>query len=166
MEAGHVLRGLGVSLLLFVVLGFSAGLGAAPAGALPCSYTHTCPTITTSSGGVTPGGSITLSGSNYHPASSMVVNVCGLEKLTVRTSPSGRFVITVSIPGNAPQKTCVITTTSATTTVVISKTPPVPPTSTGEPWAAAGYWLGTGAIALLGLGLLVLGQRRRRVATP
>lgn len=136
-----------------------------------CVYSNDCGGLGSSSGSAPPGGTITLSGHGYAPGTSVTVNVCGLETLTVTTGSGGTFTVTVTIPSTAvPGTTCVITATglgarhqmlTTSTSVLITSGTSVPTSPTGEPWSGQLYWALAAGIGLAGFGLFEFGRRRR-----
>ena len=139
-----------------------------------CAYPQQCVGISSSSGSVPPGGTITLSGHGYAPGSTVTINVCGIETITVTADSSGDFTTTITIPSGTPAQSCTITasgtgsngqTVTSSTTVTITSGTTVPPPATGEPWAAVLYWVLAGAAGLAGFMMFEIGRRRRKIRT-
>jgi hypothetical protein len=155
--------------LLVGSLAFTAG--AAQASPATCPYATSCGGITSSTGSAPPGGTVVISGHGYKPGSTVKINVCGTETVTVTANGSGEFTTTITIPSSAtPGTTCVITAVgtaangqslTSSVSVVVTSGSTVPTQSTGEPWAASMYWVLAAGIGALGLGLFEFGRRRR-----
>ena len=141
-----------------------------------CPYPQGCGTLTSSSGSSPPGGTITLTGTGYAPGTTVTIDLCGIETITVTTGPNGDFTTTVTIPAGAvPGTTCLITATgkgaggttlTTSTSVIVTTGTTVPVTTTGEPWAATVYWILAAGLGLAGFGVFEFGRRRRYRATP
>ncbi|MFZ0171255.1 MAG: hypothetical protein WAL04_06170 [Acidimicrobiales bacterium] len=136
-----------------------------------CGYPTPCGHLGTGSGSAPPGGTITLSGHGYAPHTTVTINICGIETITVTTNSSGDFTTKIIIPSGAvPGATCVITASgrgangqslTTSTSVIVTSGATVPKSSSGEPWASPLYWLLAGAIGLAGFGTFEVGRRRR-----
>jgi hypothetical protein len=136
-----------------------------------CVYANDCGGLSASSGSAPPGGTITLSGHGYAPGTSVTIDVCGLETLTVTTNSGGDFTITVTVPSTAvPGTTCVITASgmgarrqmlTTSTSVLITSGTSVPTSPTGEPWSGQLYWVLAAGMGLAGFGLFEFSRRRR-----
>ncbi|HEV8064151.1 MAG TPA: hypothetical protein VGP46_04935 [Acidimicrobiales bacterium] len=158
--------------LIAMIVALAAAVGPAAAASCPakCAYTS-CVGLTTSSGTVAPGSSVTVNGTGWEPNSTVTLNVCNIETVTAHTNSQGDFSQVVNIPDTAAAQNCVISasgdngcakTTSITTTVVITTSSTVPPASTGEPWASWLYFSLIAMTGLLGLIMLLTAWRRRQ----
>lgn len=160
-------RGLSAAaVFLGVSLGWAAPAFAYPAGSGPAVATNTSST--------TPGGSMTVTGSNFVPNETITLTLHSTPVTlgTTSASASGTFSVTVTIPSDTTPGTHTIlasgaTGDSASTTIVVTGaiSPPATVTS-GLPFTGADIAAvsGVGAIALALGGMLVLTGRRRRTA--
>jgi hypothetical protein len=89
---------------------------------------------------------------------------------TCTVTASGRFGF-VPAPKFVGTATCYyvvrspngpVSAPAVVTVFVTSKGSAIPSAHTGEPWAGASYWRLVGILALSGIGLIILGARRRR----
>jgi hypothetical protein len=171
LALGGLLLVLGSMMVAFTGGTASAQSHGAGAAAATCPYPMSCGTLTSSSGTAPPGGTITLTGTGYAPGTTVTIDLCGLETITVTTGPDGDFTTTVTIPSGAvPGATCVITATgegssgqtlTTSTSVLITSGPTVPVAPTGEPWSGLLYWVLAAGLGLAGFGLFEVGRRRR-----
>ena len=137
------------------------------------AYGPNAATVTTSVTSIGAGGSLTVSGSNFAPDSTITITLHSDPVVLTTTSANsaGSFSVGVTIPSNTTPGTHTILATdtsgdSASTMVVVTGTVPVAASSglafTGADIAALS---GVGAIAMALGGMLILtGRRRRRVA--
>ncbi|HXY42814.1 MAG TPA: hypothetical protein VEH29_01375 [Acidimicrobiales bacterium] len=155
-----------------VTVAFTAGSASAQSfSSTSCGYPTPCGHLGTGSGSAPPGGTITLSGHGYAPHTTVTVNICGIETITVQTNSAGDFTTKIVIPSGAvPGATCVITASgrgmsgeklTTSTSVIVSSGITVPKSASGEPWASPLYWLLAGVAGLIGLGTFEVGRRRR-----
>ena len=79
-----------------------------------------------------------------------------------RFVPAPRFVGTVTCSYVVRSRNGLVSAPAVVTIFVTSAGSPIPSAHTGEPWAASSYWRLVGTLALSGLGLIILGVRRRR----
>jgi hypothetical protein len=156
----------------FMTLALAGGTASAQSmSPATCGYPSACGHLGTGSGSAPPGGTITLSGHGYAPHTTVTINICGLETITVTTDAAGDFTTKIVIPAGAvPGATCVITASgkgangqklTTSTSVVVTSGSSVPPTNSGEPWASHLYWLLAGVVGLAGIGLFEFGRHRR-----
>jgi hypothetical protein len=157
-------------------------VGAVPFAAQPASaavsftsaapYGSTAPSLGSSSGVASPGGTVSLSASGLHPSESCVVSVAGENIGNVTTSSTGTFTLPVTIPSNVAAGPQTITASCATgdsasfTIDVASAAAAVTSSSSTGSLAFTGADVigtaGGGAAAIAIGGLLLLGSRRRR----
>jgi hypothetical protein len=136
-------------------------------------YGSTAPSLGSSSGVASPGGTVSLSASGLHPSESCVVSVAGENIGNVTTSSTGTFTLPVTIPSNVAAGPQTITascttgdSTSFTIDVASAATAVTSSSSTTGSLAFTGADVigtaGGGAAAIAIGGLLLLGSRRRR----
>ena len=149
------------------VLGMSFGAGASANPAYPPS---TSCTVSTSDHSVSPGDSLTVTGSGFPANTSVALTMQSGQALdTVRTDGQGSFTTHVTIPAGAPEHDRIVAASSSTTCSFNpnATTPITPPQQqSSSPTAITGFAAITAsavALALLAGGVLfvVLGRRRR-----
>lgn len=139
-----------------------------PWGAVAQTYPPNAPTCEVSQGTVAPGESVTVSGENWLPNSTVTISLEGVSTLgTATTNDEGSFSTVVTIPASAPIGATEITCRGqdrngdpfeARTTIKITAAGIVP-AFTG---AAVEVWTILAiSLFVVGLGLIFISRRRR-----
>ncbi len=170
----RVLLAVGGMVMIVASMTLAVSGGAALASSSPsksCGYPTACGGLTTNSGSEPPGGTVTLSGHGYAPGTSVKLNVCGIETLTVTANSSGDFTTSITIPNSAvPGVTCIVTASgkgangqklTTSVSVIVTSGSTVPASPTGEPWASQLYWVLAAGVGLVGAAMFEIGRRRR-----
>jgi len=137
------------------------------------AYGPNAAAVTSNTSSTGPGGSLTVSGSNFTPGGTVTIDIESTPVFlaSVTADPTGAFSTTVTIPADTVPGSHTILATdaagdSATTALTVTGVVPVA-ASPGLPFTGADIAAlsGVGAIALALGGMLILtGRRRRRVA--
>jgi hypothetical protein len=137
------------------------------------AYGPNAATVGDSASSIGPGGSLTVSGSNFAPGDTVtiVLHSAPITLATTTANPSGAFSAVVTIPSDtAPgQHEIVASDTdgdSTSTNILVTGTVPVATATPSLPFTGADIAAlsGVGAVALALGGMLILtGRRRRRV---
>ena len=145
--------------------------GTAGAACYPPGSTSCVGSLSSNSSTVAPGGTVTITGKGFAAGAKVSINVCNIETLSTTANSSGDISLPVTFPSSAPAGACTITATgegangktlTVTTTVTVSSSSTsVPPTHTGEPWAAWVYWIAAAGLGLFGFFLFGVGRRRK-----
>jgi alpha-L-fucosidase len=164
-------RSLAVKTKLALIVAVAClGLGfAAPAFA----YGPNAATVADSTSSIGPGGSLTVTGTNFAPGDTVtiVLHSAPVTLGTTTANPSGAFSVVVTIPSDtAPGDHQIVASDpdgdSASTNLMVTGTVPVATATPSLPFTGADIAAlsGVGAIALALGGMLILtGRRRRRV---